>query len=271
MIKKALYVIGFVLLFLLFLIPIEGCNGCNNNWLALYISFIANVLFLLAGILLPWLGWNFFNHKKVMSFFKPLSGNKIVVAISLPEMAENNGQKIPMVSFAEMKCAYEFAEIFTYRIRQYGDPPQGLLARTIISPFDFEVIFASQDLQKIPDSNFNISLGSPLYNNHSKWIEENLAPAIKTKSSADGVSFSYSGSPIYNELSHAFIQRIIKDDRVFFYLAGNSDFATTGAVLHLKKNWSAWVANQDKSFAVILSVRQDNPCIASEIVPLLLN
>lgn len=270
MIKIACYVIGFFLL-ALFLAPLEGYKGCNSHWMALYVSFAANILFLLAGILFSWLIWHFFNHKKIISFFKPLAGNRIVVAISLPEMARDKGQKIPMVSFEEMKCAYELAEIFTYRIRQYGDSPQSLLARTIISPFDFEVIYAPEDGKQIPDSNFNISFGSPLYNNHSKWIEENLSPAIKTKSSDNGVSFSYSGSPDYKELNHAFIQRIKKDDRVFFYLAGNSDFATSGAVLYFKKNWSSWIASQDKSFAVILSVKLNNPNIASEIVLLVPN
>ena len=262
--------IGFALLSLLLLMPLAGCNDCNNNWMSLYISFVANVLFLFAGLLFSGLMWHFFSHKKVIAFFKPLAGDRIVIVISA-EITPDRGQKIPMVSYEEMKRAYELAEIFTYRIRQYGDSSQGILDRSIISPFGFEVIYSHDGEERVPDTNFNISLGSPMFNRHSKWIEENLAPVIKTETTGNEVSFSYPGSPIYKELNHAFIQRIIKDGRVFFYLAGNSDFATTGAVLHLKKNWSAWVANQDKSFAMILSVRQDNPCIASEIVPLLLN
>jgi len=183
MIRNIVLALSPVFLLGLVLVPLWGFSSCNNHWISLYISILANFLFLLVGILLPWIIWHFFSHGKITSFFKPLTGNRIVIAISLPEMAKDKGLEIPMVSFEEMKRAYELAEIFTYRIHQYDDSHQGILERTIVSPFCFEVIHALEEGKQIPDSNFNISLGSPLYNSYSKWVEETLSPIIKTKAS----------------------------------------------------------------------------------------
>ena len=79
---------------------------------------------------------------------------------------------------------------------------------------------------------------------------------------------------MYSELSdfasidHSFIQRIrLKNGNFVFYIAGNSDEATFGAGIYLKKEWMSLAErfHGDNDFGIILKTVSGNILSSKEI------
>lgn len=66
--------------------------------------------------------------------------------------------------------------------------------------------------------------------------------------------------PVIHDTHNGFIQRIVKDTRSLFYIAGLSERGTVGAATYLSKNWKKLNKKyaQNKSFIIMLRFPSEN-------------
>lgn len=240
----------------------------QENVTAFCVSFYANYVFLFFIFFISWLFLSGYTRKKMFRFFSIETGDTVAAYISCTEEYSNRGRVIPCVSFHEMNCVSDFGNLFRFRPSYFYDSPPGFLSKVLFADINYKIILGDKVCKLSHEAKAHVLFGTSMYNQLVKSVEQEITWGASAEVVGEEALIIFKEGR-YQDINHAFIQRYTSpDDKTFFYIAGNSEEATIGATLHLKRSWESLHKkfNKKENFVVLIKVENGNYNLSSEIV-----
>jgi hypothetical protein len=257
----------YVLLALLVLPAIWVCS--QDQLASFFVSLFANYVFLIFILFISWIYLNGFTRKKMFNFFGLENGDAVAAYISCVEEYEDKGRKIPSVSFHEMNCVSDFGNLFRFRLSYLYDSPPGFLSQVLFSDINYKIILGDPACKIAHEAKTHVFFGTSMYNQLVKNIEQDIVWGASAKVVGNDITIMFKNSGSFPDLNHAFIQRYTSSNgKTFFYIAGNSEEATIGATLHLKRYWESLHKkfSNKENFVVLIKVEIGNYNLSTELL-----
>jgi hypothetical protein len=208
-------------------------------------NIISDFLFVLIPLLFGWMFLVFTHRVQLLKFFGVYNSRRIVIYLSnliiSPGSASgvNNkqwGYHGPAVPFYELPVANHLQGLFNYLLPSFSDG-SSILRKLLISDVQVQLMPSPHEQGQPEQLTSFITLGSPMYNTISCFVESGLHSKVQFQEDARAILVE--AVPPITDTSYGFIERIVDRERKrsIFYAAGLAKLGTAGAAHFLATEW----------------------------------
>ncbi|MDO9391310.1 MAG: hypothetical protein Q7U71_06000 [bacterium] len=229
-------------------------NNSSNLWGDFFINIAANVAYTFAIFFIAWLVivnervklLKYFGIEKQKKLTIYLSDIHVIPGGSIGIDGKPRNYKGHTFAFAETKVALMLKDIFNYILPSVSERPS-ILSKLFVSDVTIHIDLVNP---AIPDDvlfqESFIAVGSAAYNRAAGLLEQHSQINFVN----DYLTVSYDGSAYTGQ--YGFIEKILINNKTYFYIAGVSELATIGATHYLKENWHKLRSVFKGAFTIIL-------------------
>ncbi len=229
-------------------------NNPSNFWSDFFTNIAASVAYTCAVF---FIAWSVIIRKRVklLKFFGIVKQKKL--SIFLSDIYVTPGGAIgvdgkrrnfsgPAFAYAENKVALMLKDIFNYILPSVSESP-GILSKIFISDVTINIDLVNP---AIPDDvllqESFIAVGSSAFNRAAVLLEQKT----KTHFTNGYASIKYDNNTYTGQ--YGFIEKVLINNTVYFYIAGITEFATIGSTYYLKENWHKLRSMFKGEFTIVL-------------------
>lgn len=153
-------------------------------------NLLADALFILLAVAAGWLYLYFTSRSKLLDFFDIDKTRRIVVYLSALKILPGGSIgtdgirrsfKGSTTTILEMQSAFKFRDLFNYLLPSLAEKP-GLLNKILISDVIVDIQMSPDDKSQLEHSTSIITIGSPVYNVASDFVENDLGSIARSRS-----------------------------------------------------------------------------------------